>query len=181
MFYPETLDDETGNYIFSVELAAAQMTETVTFTLLVGDSVKETNTYTVRQYASYILSNDQFDETTKNLVRSMLVYGAKAQSYFVCNTDDYADAGIEYEQAAVPAEIAPPTLTGAVDGLKYYGSSMLFASKHAVRYYFVLSDGANIADYTFTAGNEVLTAKEKDGLYFVDVAGINPQDLDQPI
>ena len=181
LLYPETLDHETGNYIFSVELAAAQMTETVTFTLLVGDSVKETNTYTVRQYASYILSNDQFDETTKNLVRSMLVYGAKAQSYFVCNTDDYADAGIEYEQAAVPAEIAPPTLTGAVDGLKYYGSSMLFASKHAVRYYFVLSDGANIADYTFTAGNEVLTAKAKDGLYFVDVAGINPQDLDQPI
>ena len=180
LLYPETLDHATGNYIFSVELAAAQMTETVTFTLLVGDSVKETNTYTVRQYASYILGNDQFDETTKNLVRSMLVYGAKAQSYFACNTDDYADAGIEYEQAAVPAEIAPPTLTGAVDGLKYYGSSMLYASKHAVRYYFVLSDGANIGDYTFTAGNEVLTAKAKDGLYFVDVAGINPQDLDQP-
>ena len=181
LLYPETLDNETGNYIFSVELAAAQMTETVTFTLLLGDSVIETNTYTVRQYASYILNHDQFDETTKKLVRSMLVYGAKAQSYFVCNTDDYADASIEYEQAAVPAEIASPILTGAVDGLKYYGSSMLFTSKHAVRYYFILSDGASIADYTFTAGKEVLTAKAKDGMYFVDVAEINPQDLDKPI
>ena len=181
LLYPETLDDETGNYIFSVELAAAQMTETVTFTLLLGDSVIETNTYTVRQYADFILSNDQFDETTKNLVRSMLVYGAKAQSYFLCNTDNFADASIAYEQASVPAEIASPILTGAVDGLKYYGASMLFTSKHAVRYYFTLSDGANIADYTFTAGNEVLTAKAKDGMYFVDVAGINPQDLDKPI
>ena len=181
LLYPETLDNETGNYIFSVELAAAQMTETVTFTLLVGESVIETNTYTGRQYADYILNSDQFDDTTKNLVRSMLVYGAKAQSYFVCNTDNYADAGIEYAQAAVPAEIAPPVLTGAVDGLKYYGCSMLFTSKHAVRYYFTLSDGASIADYTFTAGKEVLTAKAKDGMYFIDVDQINPQDLDKPI
>ena len=181
LLYPETLDNETGNYIFSVELAAAQMTETVTFTLLLGDSVIETNTYTVRQYAEYILNNEQFDETTKNLVRAMLVYGAKAQSYFVCNTDDYADDGIEYQLAAVPAEIASPILTGAVDGLQYYGCSMLFTSKNAVRYYFILSDGASIADYTFTAGKEVLTAKEKDGMYFVDVAEINPQDLDKPI
>ncbi|MBQ6831743.1 MAG: tyrosine-protein phosphatase [Oscillospiraceae bacterium] len=178
---PETLDQETGNYIFSAELAAAQMTETVTFTLLVGNSVIETNTYTVRQYADYILTQDQFDETTKNLVRAMLVYGAKAQSYFACNTDTYADAGMEYQLAAVPAEIAPPILTGAVDGLQYYGSSMLFTSKNAVRYYFVLSDGANIADYTFTAGNKVLTAKAKDSMYFVDVAEINPQDLDKPM
>ncbi len=181
LLYPETLDNETGNYIFSVDLAAAQMTETVTFTLLLGDSVIETNTYTVRQYANYILNNDQFDETTKNLVRSMLVYGAKAQSYFVHNTDNYADADIAYVQAAVPAEIASPILTGAVDGLKYYGSSMLFTSRHAVRYYFILSDGANIADYTFTAGQEVLTPKAKDGMYFVDVGQINPQDLDKPI
>jgi len=181
LLYPETLDNETGNYIFSVELAAAQMTEAVTFTLLVGDSFIETNTYTVRQYADYILNSDQFDESTKNLVRSMLVYGAKAQSYFLCNTDNYADDGIAYELSAVPAEIAFPVLTGAVDGLKYYGSSMLFTSKNVVRYYFILSDGANIANYTFTAGEEVLTAKAKDGMYFVDVAGINPQDLDKPI
>ena len=181
LLYPEAQDHETGNYIFSVELAAAQMTETVTFALLVGDSVIQTNTYTARQYADYILNNDQFNETTKNLVGAMLVYGAKAQSYFECNTDSYADADIEHEQKTVPAEIAPPVLTGAVDGLRYYGASMLFTSKHAVRYYFVLSDGADIADYTFTAGEEVLTAKAKDGMYCVDVGQINPQDLDKPI
>lgn len=178
---PETLDPETGNYIFSVELAAAQMTETVTFSLLVGDSVIETNTYTVRQYADYILNNDQFDETTKNLVRSMLVYGAKAQAYFVCNTDNYADASIEYEQAAVPTEIAPKTLTGEVDGLTYYGASMMFTSKNAVRYYFTLENGADIDAYTFTAGNKTFTPTLKNGMYYVEVAEINPQDLDEPI
>jgi hypothetical protein len=58
---------------------------------------------------------------------------------------------------------------------------MLFTSKNAVRYYFTLSDGANIADYTFTAGDKTLTAKAKSGMYYVDVAEINPQDLDEPI
>ena len=181
LLYPETLDNETGYYIFSVELAAAQMTETVTFSLLVGDSVIETNTYTVRQYADYILNNDQFDETTKNLVRSMLVYGAKAQSYFVCNTDNYADDSIAYEQAAVPTEIAPKTLTGEVDGLTYYGASMMFTSKNAVRYYFTLENGADIDAYTFTAGNKTFTPTLKNGMYYVEVAEINPQDLDEPI
>ena len=157
------------------------MTESVQVKTLLSGAVIEDKTYTVRQYADYILADENQSDEIKNLVRAMLIYGGKAQNYFVHNTNNYADVGIEYEQAAVPTEIAPRTLTGEVDGLTYYGSSMLFTSKNAVRYYFTLSDGANIADYTFTAGDKTLTAKAKSGMYYVDVDEINPQDLDEPI
>jgi uncharacterized repeat protein (TIGR02543 family) len=173
--------NEKGQYLISVNLAAAQMTESVQVKTLLSGAVIEDKTYTVRQYADYILADENQSEEIKNLVRAMLIYGGKAQNYFVYNTGNYADVGIEYEQAAVPTEIAPKTLTGEVDGLTYYGASMLFTSKNAVRYYFTLSDGANIADYTFTAGDKTLTAKAKSGMYYVDVAEINPQDLDEPI
>lgn len=177
----DAVKNEKGQYLISVNLAAAQMTESVQVKTLLSGAVIEDKTYTVRQYADYILADENQSDEIKNLVRAMLIYGGKAQNYFVHNTNNYADVGIEYEQAAVPTEIAPRTLTGEVDGLTYYGSSMLFTSKNAVRYYFTLSDGANIADYTFTAGDKTLTAKAKSGMYYVDVDEINPQDLDEPI
>lgn len=39
----------------------------------------------------------------------------------------------------------------------------------------------NISSYTFKLGEQTLTAKEKDGLYYVEAANINPQDLDKAV
>ena len=72
-------DEFTGNYKFSVDLAAAQMTDTVTFQLAIGDTVIETGSYSVREYADTILAGS-YDEDTKQLVRQMLHYGAAAQT-----------------------------------------------------------------------------------------------------
>ena len=40
---------------------------------------------------------------------------------------------------------------------------------------------ADIASYTFTSNGQPLTAIEKDGMYYVEVADINPQDLDDAV
>ena len=170
--------NEAGKYVYAIDLAAAQMTEQVQVKLLLNGAVAECKTYTVRQYADVILAGE-YSEETKNLVRAMLVYGGKAQNYFSYNTDSYADIGIETEATEVPAEIDPMTVTGAVDGLSYYGASMLFTSKNAVRYYFTLESGADINAYTFTAGDKTLTPVQKGNMYYVDAAEINPQDLDE--
>lgn len=172
--------NQDGKYVYTIGLAAAQMTEEVQVKVLLDGAVAECKTYTVRQYADVILAGD-YSEETKNLVRAMLVYGGKAQNYFSHNTVSYADVGIELEAADVPTVVDPMTVSGSVDGLTYYGASMLFTSKNVVRYYFVLSEGANIGDYTFTAGNKTLTPAQKNGMYYVDVAEINPQDLDESI
>lgn len=177
----DVVKNENGLYLISVHLAAAQMTEQVQVKVLLNGAVAECKTYTVRQYADVILADDQYSEEIKNLVRAMLVYGGKAQNYFSHNTVSYADVGIEIEAAEVPTEVDPVTVSESVDGLSYYGASMLFTSKNAVRYYFVLSDGADINSYTFTAGDKTLTPVQKGNMYYVDVAEINPQDLDESI
>ena len=169
-------DAATGNYKFSAPLAAAQMTEPVTFTLTVGQAVLETGSYTVRGYADSILSGSYSDET-KNLVKEMLNYGGYAQLYFDCNTDDLAhtdirDAGLQ----AVP-EQAEMSMEDSSNVLDLYGASLVFRSRIAVRLYVT----GDVKGCSFTINGVPAEVTEKDGKHYVELADILPQDLDEAI
>jgi len=166
------LDDTTGQYVFTVKLAPAQMTETVTVSLRSGEGIIGQKSYSVRQYAEYILDNDNgYEDSIKNLVKEMLNYGAAAQTYFSYNTGELANEGISVPDASVPAEVPAITVEGSLPGISLYGISLVFRSKTAVRFYFNVT--GNISDFTFSHGSAV----EKEGRYYVEIANINPQDL----
>ena len=176
----EMQTNANGNYVVSVDVAAAQMTEDILLTVELGDIVIKQRTYTVLAYANAIL-NGYYSNSTKSLVKEMLNYGAKAQTYFAYNTDKLANAGYENDitPATMPTTTDAVTVDGSVSGITYYGSSMIFTGKLGVRYYFNIS--GNSADYTFTANGKTYTAKEKDGLYYIEVNDINPQDIDESV
>ena len=172
-------DEQTGEYCVSISLAAAQMTETVTLRLLADGNAYETKTYSVREYVDYILSDaNGFDEKTKLLVRDMLHYGAAAQTYFGYNTENLANAGISAGEEAQVPETAQTAMeiSGNADGIVFYGASMLFQSKTALRFYFRTEE--DIAKYIFRVGESVCQPVEKDGLFYVEVTNIVPQDMD---
>ena len=176
----DVVKNENGQYLISVELAAAQMTEPVQVKTLLSGAVVEEKTYTVRQYADYILNGD-YAENTKVLVKRMLNYGAAAQTYFDYNTGNMANTG--YEMTDVPAisEAALGSVTnGDVNGIDYYGASLLFESRIGVRFYFTVT--GRIENYTFTdpQGN-IYEPVEKGGRYYVEVMNINPNEYDDVI
>jgi len=123
-------------YVFSTNVAAAQMTDPITVQVLVNGNVVDSGSYTIRQYADYILSGS-YTENEKALVRAMLNYGGKAQHYFNYNTDSLANTNITITEAEIPTDTEPPLLSGEVDGLKFYGSTLVFGSKTALRFYFL--------------------------------------------
>lgn len=169
--------DDAGNYIFTANVAAAQMTDTITLQLSVGEELGAVHTYSVQQYANAILA-DKAQEAYHGLVKEMLNYGGKAQIYFGYNTDNMADKDITVEAAAVPTETETKvTVKGSVDGIRYYGATLVFESKTSVRYYFNVSGDIN--EYTFTVAGDSLKPVQKNGLWYVEVSGINPQSLDQ--
>ncbi len=176
----EMTADANGFYWVSVDVAAAQMTEDIHVAVVTESETINENTYTVLNYANVILNGNYSDET-KALVKEMLNYGAKAQTYFAYNTDMLANAGYENDitPATMPTTTDAVTVDGSVSGITYYGSSMIFTGKLGVRYYFNIS--GNSADYTFTANGKTYTAKEKDGLYYIEVNDINPQDIDESV
>ena len=157
--------------VVTVNVAAAQMNDTIVLTVKNGDEIVHTDEYSVREYAETILTGEYADYV-KDMVKEMLNYGAAAQTYFNYNSGNLANAGYELETAAaVPAEVPEITAEGALDGISLYGMSLVFRNKTAVRFYFNVS--GNIADYSFSQGTPV----EKDGKYYVEIGEINPQDL----
>ena len=176
-----TQDAKTGEYQIHADLAAAQMTEEVLVQIVSQDQILFEKAYTVAQYAAYIFDPvNGYDMQTVDLVRQMLHYGAGAQLYFGYRTEDLANTGI-YEgwQDAMPTKVP---VDGAVDpspaGFTLVGMSLVFDDYVSVRFYF---NAANPASYTFTVGGEELTPYSKNGMYYVEVTDLVPQDWEQEI
>ena len=164
---------EDGYYIASANVAAAQMTDVIEVSVVTGSTQTVRNTYTVAQYAKTVLS-DSAMAPYHNLVKHMLNYGAKAQLYFEHNTASLANKGYELNQTNdMPGEVSEIGNVGKVSGISFYGASLLFQEKVAIRYYFRAPKG--VSDYAFRVGDKAYTAVQKDELYYVQVEGIQPQ------
>ena len=169
-----------GLYHMQAEMATAQMTKPVNLTLkhnIIGDVIRRS--YTVRDYLVELIEGD-YDQATKDLSLELLNMGAWAQKYFDENTGDLANRGYEITPAnAINAEESSVTTSGKVSGIHFYGTSVRFLSKAAVRYYFK-ADGA-VDGYTFTIDGVEYDPVEKDGMYYVETPGINPQNMSDVI
>lgn len=160
--------NEDGTYRITVALAASQMTDAIAISV---NAEALSKTYSVRKYADVILNGD-YNDVTKDLVRSMLAYGGAAQTYFGYNTESLANAGIAL---TLPTPAGENTLasSGEISGLRFYGATLLCKEKTAVRLYF----NGDIQGVSFSANGKALDAEEKDGRYYVDIAGIGPAQL----
>ena len=108
----------------------------------------------------------------------MLHYGAAAQNYFNYRTDSLADAGLTASLTA-PTTSTGPSYTGTVEGVTYSGATLVHREKIAVRFYFEVT--GDVSAYSFTVNGESCTPVQKGGRYCIEIADINPQDLDDRI
>ena len=102
-----TVKNGVTYYVFTCEVAAKEMTSDIKAQMIGnnGEKTGKVYTYTVKEYADYILSHMSAEESdiskaTIQLVKGMLNYGGAAQKYFGYKTDKLASDGL--------------TLTGAV-------------------------------------------------------------------
>ena len=114
---------------------------------------------------------------TKNLVKQMLNYGAKAQAYFGHKTDELPNLGYEVESAGTIGTESPEVaVNGSVAGISFYGCTMMLESTLAIRYYFKALGG--IDGYTFKVGGVETTPVAKNGMFYVEEEGITPDRMD---
>ena len=98
-------DDGTGGAkVFRCGVTAVEMTDKITaqFYLADGTAVGSSYSYTVRDYANYILTHDSYSAKAKNLVKAMLNYGACSQKYFNYNTNALANSVLDAADQQVP-------------------------------------------------------------------------------
>ena len=164
-----------------IPVTAAQMTDKITLCVVDGNENRgEESVFTILQYCETILGDQQYAQYHQ-LVKEMLNYGGYAQAYFGYNKDNMANEGLEnVGMQDISADAAPEKIvSGEVNGISYYGASLLLRDKVALRFYFTVT--GDIAEYTFKVNGEEVKWGQKNGMYYIDASDIPAWKLDTPV
>lgn len=168
---------EDGHFQLTVNVSAAQMNDLITVMVMDGGDVGSTDNYSVRQYCDTILADASYSQYHA-LVKEMLNYGAMAQIYFGYDTENLANDGItDVANENVPETVEEVAVSDSIDNLNFYGASLVYRDRIAVRFYFT----GDVTGLGFTANSKTYTPVAKDGMYYIEIADILPQNLEQQI
>lgn len=160
--------NENTYYVFSCEIAAKEMNDTITAQIITSDNEGEKYIYSVEDYIQYIRENSTgFDEKTLSLVEAMEEYGIYAEAYFN-NEKVNASPEMDAVTADTLAGHEKQTSGELPEGITYYGSSLLLESNTTMRHYFKAVDGTDVSEYGFI---------EKDGYYYKEISDISAGKL----
>ena len=147
----ETRDGVAGLYKATCYVCAAEMNDEITASITIGDNAEpiETETYKVRDYADVIIANqnNQYSDELVTLVKTVLNYGASAQTQFSHNTDVLANHDVEHalvgltesEINGITSDVPDKAEINAKlenTEIEYYGYSLLLKTKTTLRFYF---------------------------------------------
>lgn len=163
------------------DIAAKEMTDTVTMSLRYSDGTQASNSYTesIKDYAIRTLNNSNSSDKLKTALMDMLNYGAAAQDYFGdYNIETLANAGSEVEKYASFATVnAPAVSNGLIKGDNLKAVSVSAKNKLMMTFYFANITQEMTAKISYEGLVEPIEIKGKDffaynSWYGVDVTGL---------
>lgn len=167
--------DDNGKtyYVFSCEVAAKEMSDTITAQIIRGNgkSASIKFNYSVEEYTNYIEEHpSEFDTKAIELVEAMIDYGNYASAYFDDSVDAEATAEMKKVTENTLSDFAIKFNGTLPTGVKYYGSSLILESNTTLRHYFEVADNIDVSKYNFS-GN-------KGNYYYIDISDISADKLD---
>lgn len=151
-------DDGLNHYKTTLKLGAAQLAKNIKVQFVMrpgyGDDVIKEFTTSVASYTKKLLdSTDASYAKYKPLLKSMLNYGAAAQSYFGYDTKKPANSCLADKDKTI-GDIPKKDIDRFninkkfhIKGLTYYGTSLVLGDKVTMRHYFKLEEGRDISNY----------------------------------
>ncbi len=183
-----------GHYIFSGRVAAKEMSQDVKVRMYTANECGKEYSVSVQKYAEHIINHPaNYDKYSIKLVKSLLNYGAAAQTLFDYHTDKLANENLLPEDKVI-SDVDFSQYEHSLNqnnnenGIKWYGSSLVLESDTCVRDYFSLDASSQINNYTFELGESNVTKlKPKQRVingetyYYVEIPDIKAQNLDKSI
>jgi len=169
-------DELLGLYRYTVWVNAGDMTEEIGIRIVPvsGGTALAQIENTVEDYMNLLLANNVYADKHA-LVKAVLNYGTAVQVYFDRNIDKPANGGLNANDrilSTIPSTVLEPynaLPTMHIDGITYYGSSLLLKEHIVLRHYFVCEDGFNIDNCAFFVNDVAVTCSGKDGICYVDI------------
>lgn len=183
----ETVDMNGVNYyVFTCEVASFEMTQDIKAQIIDGNGNKGTEyTYTVRDYAEYIINNPaSYTDEDVTFAKKLLNYGTASQNYFNVSTNDLANKNLDSADSAITiydattlSSYKKPASTTALGRFEGYSLSLL--SETTLKVYFKVADGINASNLTFTANGNNVNAVLSGEYYVLSVENIEAFNLDK--
>lgn len=173
-------------YVFSCEVSSDEMTQEIKAQMFDGNGKGGTEyTYTVRDYAEYIIANtDSYREGDVAFAKALLNYGSASQIFFESNIDDLANKNLSAEDQVI-TEFEASELAGFTSKATSYdkfgtfaGCSLVLESETTLKAYFKASDQAYANNIKFTINGEIVEAVQYDDYYVLSVENIKAWELD---
>ena len=166
--YRTEVIDGTEYYCIAVDLPAGEALSDIALkvTLYAGDKTVDVNwTLSILKYTKSILSG-KFGDTTKTLMKDMLVYAAAAHTYFENELDGEKKSEIEALLSGYVREMPEGEAKKPLDTTYFTDVAVYVGDVPSFRFY--LADGYSAEDFTFTAGKRSVSSREgvdKNGKY----------------
>ena len=190
-----------GLYKVTVRVAAKELPDLISASLRHGETVVAEGTTSVESYALSVWRNEggEYDtlftgqnaaqqlSSLQALCRTMLIYGAKAQTLFRYETGTPADRGLDAaDKALTPLEPAEIDGLGqlaldqdalAACGLKFYGLSLVLESETTIRAYFKVTDPSAYDGVQMQLKGKTLKSTPNGGYLYFDIANIAAKNV----
>lgn len=164
-------------YVFKCRVAAKEMTSQIKAQMIDGDLTGTEYTYSVKEYADYLLEHADEREDLKKavpLVKSMLNYGAYAQIYFDKNPGKLANADLD-DRDKVLGDVtftAPGISFDLPDGVTFEGATLSLKSETTLSLYFKSS-----TTLTFSCGDYTVEKASSGGYQVARIRGIKAKHI----
>ena len=178
-----TINAEKTYYRFPCEVASYEMTQDIKAQMFDGNGkCGKEYTYTVRDYAEYIIENSSLYVEAIPFVVTMLDYGACSQKYFKVAVDDLANKelnpsnDISGMDSDYMDDFAAKKAEDDVLG-QFAGLSMVLKSETTLNIFYEPKEGIDVSKLTFSVDGKEITPVKRGQYYILSLKNIKANEL----
>ena len=177
------IKEGTTYYRFPCEVASYEMTQDIKAQMFDGNgNCGKEYTYTVRDYAQYIIENGSLYVEAISFVATMLDYGACSQKYFKVAVDDLANKelnpsnDISGMDSDYMDDFAAKKAEDDVLG-QFAGFSMVLKSETTLNIFYEPKEGIDVSKLNFIVDGKEITPVKRGQYYILSLENIKANEL----
>ena len=178
------IKEGTTYYRFPCEVSSYEMTQDIKAQMFDGNGKRgKEYTYTVRDYAQYLINYVDLYVDAVPFAMAMLNYGACSQKYFNKAVNELANKYLTEDELEIPDRfegyIDNYVATKAENGVlgQFAGLSMVLKSETTLNIFYEPKEGMDVSKLKFLVDGKKITPVKRDQYYILSLKNIKANEL----